>query len=291
MLSSFKLIRTGFFFSLSLSIFFCTLGCEYITSKEDTVSKRSEKKTTEMIQKPKRKVAEYFDALKLPAASDRNAVAWLKKNKIEFDTDSEKRVVKVDFSEKPITENMLKIARQLGTVRMLYLDDTNLKDEQIAKLAEIKTLTDLSVQDNEITDRGMVYFAKMKNLESLYLAHTKISGKGLVHIAKLSHLKRLNLSDCNITDDDLKYLSNLVNVETMALANTKIKGHGLELLKNMQNLITLTLNGLDLKGDTIESLAVLDKLRIVNLKDSNTSKKSIARLKDQAEFLAVFTDD
>jgi len=212
----------------------------------------------------------------------------LKKLGCRYDTDAEGRVTEIDFNKKKLTPEALEFIQQFPHLEVLNLDGTGIKDDQLADLSGFKKLTSLSLQSNPVTDNGLVHLKDMKTLEVLALEKTKITGRGLRHIKGLTNLRVLNLSQCRIGDDPLDNLKAMKQMETLALQNAGVRGPGLKHVGGLTNMITLNLDDSKIEGRNLLHLKPLQKLRIIYMRDSRVSQRSVEKLEELIPSLAIF---
>lgn len=83
---------------------------------------------------------------------------------------------------------------------------TEIKDEDLAGLPELKDLKSLNINSEEITDEGLRYLARQKSLEILILYGSEITDIGLAYLEGLNSLKHLNLIGTKVTKQGLAKL-------------------------------------------------------------------------------------
>lgn len=215
-------------------------------------------------------------------------LAALKKLGARFDTDADENVIEISFRNKKLTPQVWSVFLRFGTLEILDLDATGLRDGDLAEVKRFRNLRVLSLQQNPITNDGLKHLSGLRGLENLALTKTGITGSGLKHIAGLTNLRTLNLSHCKIGDDALLHLTKMKDMETLALQNAGVTGPGLKYVGQLKNMITLTLSDSTIKGDSMLHLKGLSKLRIIHMYDCKVSKNSLNKLEAAIPTLAIF---
>jgi Leucine-rich repeat (LRR) protein len=99
-----------------------------------------------------------------------------------------------------------------GHAVKLILAGSDVRDEELAPVAELHDLTFLSLERTPIGDAGLAYLSGLTDLNSLSLAGTKVTDKGLAYLAKLSSLENLDLEGTAITDRGLAELAPITSL-------------------------------------------------------------------------------
>lgn len=137
-----------------------------------------------------------------------------KRWEISTESDSEE-IVDFLFHTNPLDINYLMIENykfklgsavnlldRLSNLKYLYLPGNSIKDEEIEKLIQIKSLITLNLENNEIGDTGAQSIATgLKSLTHLNLAHNQIGDAGVrCIIENLKDLTTLNLEENRLSD-------------------------------------------------------------------------------------------
>ena len=118
----------------------------------------------------------------------------------------------------------------LGSLKILELEDTHVDDEGLGKLVGSKNLEELYLAGSKVTDGGLAGLKRFPSLKMLSLCRTKVSGAGLKHLADLRQLTRLDLSETGVTDTDVSAIGAIKSLRTLLLKKTKISKAGIEQL-------------------------------------------------------------
>jgi Leucine-rich repeat (LRR) protein len=130
----------------------------------------------------------------------------------------------------------------LGRVVSVDLSDTPATDEELAAIRvfpDVRTINCTNARGIKGTDLDVL--VDLKNLETLYLVGTSLDDTGLSRLKDLKSLKTLHLGRTNITDAGMPALDNLTNLQTLSLGNTAVTDAGLIQLRDLRNLSTLIL--------------------------------------------------
>lgn len=128
-------------------------------------------------------------AIVLPIAQNSN---WLTAN---FITDT--LITKEDL------QSLLEIKKQLIWLKIGY---TNLNDQDMLMIAQLKNLRFLSLEHTNITDMGLREIQFLKNLNYLNLVGTKVTTNGILNLKELKSLQYLYLFQTNILKADWRQL-------------------------------------------------------------------------------------
>ncbi|PWU00493.1 MAG: hypothetical protein C5B53_03975 [Candidatus Melainabacteria bacterium] len=152
---------------------------------------------------------------------------------------------------------------------LVYFDFSNLPvtDQILEHIGHLKTLRAVNLQATEITDRGLKCLLGMPRLEDLSLATTDISPEGLVLIARIKTLKDLSLNNVPLDERALPFFRDATSVVHIAVRNTGINNGALAVIgKNMKSLEALTLNDNDrITEDGLKCLVTLPHLTSLGL--------------------------
>lgn len=90
----------------------------------------------------------------------------------------------------------------------LKLGFTNIRDTNMAAIAQLRNLTWLSLQHTNISDKGLQAIQSLQNLQYLNLVGTRVTLKGILQIKGLKSLHSLYLFQTNINKGDWAILQN-----------------------------------------------------------------------------------
>lgn len=207
-------------------------------------------------------------------------------------------VIRIDLSGTWVTDQDMAVIRAFTRLENLNLYNTNVTDEGLKHISELRFLTTLSVgrpyygdsdsimkdewSPRNITDKSIDVICKLTNLRKLNLALTKITDKGLAKLVSLKELEELDLNMADISDAGFCQLKGLSKVKSLFLYGTKVTAKGLSAASGMRNLHTVTL-GRYVAGDAMKHFGNLHELRHLDVSATridNESMKYIGNLRN-----------
>ncbi len=168
-----------------------------------------------------------------------------------------------------------------GHLISLSCDNTAVTDLLLKRLARSTTLTHLSLAGTQITDDGLQYLQNMKRLKILSLGQTAVTDAGLRQLEPLEQLEYLGLRGTKVTDSGLKTVAGFRQLKGLHLGETAITSHGLMALKPLVKLDLLRLRGTKLGDEAVEPLSELAALRRLDVGGTGISEAGIARLREK----------
>lgn len=128
-------------------------------------------------------------------------------------------------------------------VNSVQLQRTALGEADLAKLAELQSIEELSLRETKLPAGSLDTIGSLSNLWSLDLSKTTADDGVAAAIKKLEGLRDLNLSGTNVTDATLRQLAGLSKLEKIYLSDTLVGDEGVKKLYALTNLKLLSLNG------------------------------------------------
>ncbi len=83
---------------------------------------------------------------------------------------------------------------------------TQLSDELLRGLGEMKQLERLGLDNSSFDDQGLAYIRNLRQLKELYLGRTEVSDAGLGDIRGMTELRWLRLEHTRVTDAGVQEL-------------------------------------------------------------------------------------
>jgi hypothetical protein len=120
----------------------------------------------------------------------------------------------------------------LERIEVLGLSYTEVDDDAMKKLADLRHLRSLSLDGTTVSDDGLRHLAHLTTLEALWLWETPTGDKGLQHLAGLSNLRELRTGP-NVTDTSVSLLGKLRKLEHLDLRDTGMTADGVARLKEV----------------------------------------------------------
>jgi len=118
-----------------------------------------------------------------------------------------------------VTEKQLWQLQDFASLRTLDFSNVPVTDELLSALRGLESLEVLYLSRTQITDGGLEHLDELPNLNTLNLSHTNVTDDGLEHLETLRNLKSLDLSDTRVTDDGLEHLKTLKNLNSLRLSD------------------------------------------------------------------------
>ena len=187
-------------------------------------------------------------------------------------------VVVLSLKSTEIHDDDLRNVGQLKSLEVLDLEYTKITDTGIAHLAGLKNLRYLYISGTRITNDAMQTIGKLPKLEDLLIGATNVGDAGMAHLRDLTTLRCLDIGATSVGDEGLACLSNLQQLRRIYLGETHITDRGLEHLRNHQQLRFLALNGTRITDAGLTNLANLDQLETLWLHKTNISDAGLAHL-------------
>ena len=103
----------------------------------------------------------------------------------------------LDMSETLVSD--MSFARNLRHLRYLALSFTNIQDEDLAAIGNLRSLAVLYVDDTEISDRGVNHILHLP-LRRLDLAGTNVTDRSVTPLCSLASLAYLRVTSTQISE-------------------------------------------------------------------------------------------
>ncbi len=168
----------------------------------------------------------------------------------------------------------------LDGVESLSFTSTEVTDRELAQLAKLATLKELSLFVAPVSDAGV---ASLENLplERLHLYGTKVTDRVWKTVAKLKSLKDLRLGDKTISDVGFKYFKELPELEYLMFDNLdEVSDEAMGHLATLKKLKALRFfgRGIRLNDAALAHLSKLVSLEELDLSNAIVSDEGFASL-------------
>lgn len=157
-----------------------------------------------------------------------------------------------------------------------HLSGTDITDEQLAPLPEVKELVWLNLRGTKITDKALVYVGKCQSLTNLQIPLTQITDAGLGHLSGLAELEILNLYGTQVSDAGLKHLEPLKKLRKLYVWQTQVTPEGAAQLREALPELEVVL-GVDLNAKADDSDAAAKEQAAKEQEDKSDEDKSDAK--------------
>src|SRR5258708_206317 len=219
-------------------------------------------------------------ALQTASAADapQTTVAqWIESQGGEVVRDPTGAIVEVSLARTWATDNDIERVAEIKSLKRLDLSFTYVTDRGIERLQQLQQLEELTLDTAEfITDAAMSYLRANRRLRKLVLRGTDITDVGLPYIASLTALKSLDLSYTMLGDVGIESLPALTELEELKPGADRISGINFNFLKLLPKRRKLSFNGIqrrnggacwtplitDLDLDPISLLSDLEELNL-----------------------------
>lgn len=151
----------------------------------------------------------------------------------------------------------------------LYIDDCEINDEALLKLAHLKNLKEIDYAHNPILGAGLDVFANFKRLEVLDLSDMEVGDRLLTLLAGIDSLKTVRLNRCSsVSGKGLAALVQSKGLETLELDGCRRIDHeDIATLVGFEKLKRLSLAGTRIRGQSVEAIASLATLESLDLSE------------------------
>ena len=160
---------------------------------------------------------------------------------------------------------------------MVLGDGAKVSPDGIAKLRDMKKLTDLTIRFPGLTPAHIRALAGLPKLQSLTLEGTEVTEEVMKEVAALPKLTFLSLIDSNVTNAGLAHLSKSLQWVYIN-KKSRVTDEGMKHLARLPELISLRLHGFPLTAVGLRHLSVLPKLADLTLSGPTIGDEEIAAL-------------
>ncbi len=182
---------------------------------------------------------------------------WIQPYRIQFDARQKLGLLgagmKVEAAD-PAWMSMLVGQERFHHVVSCRLEYNRRKDLDLAPIADMPHLRRLYLNASDVDDEDARYIGRLQNLERLSLWDTRITDAGLPDIARCAQLQVLDLHSTCITDRGLASLERLRNLRQLKLGGA-VCGPGLASIAKLPVLAKLDLNRTPIHYDALALLA------------------------------------
>jgi len=164
-------------------------------------------------------------------------------------------------------------------INFLDLKGTSVKDEDLKRLAGLKTLPKLNLENTLVSDTGLQYLKDIP-LNYISLIGTQITDKGFGYLSNMPSLTTLYVGSTAISNFGVEQLKDMKQLEKLSFTNTQIDGVGLGHLKDLKNLKILGLESTSISDVDLQHLHGLKILIVLGLSNCKIADSGLAYLKD-----------
>lgn len=199
-------------------------------------------------------------------------------------------ITKVVASRTNVSDEDLKDLIDLKSVTALTLDNTAISDDGLKIIVGFENLTRLSLWQTKITDSGLRELAGLKRLTSLNLLECSLSDVGMKELKVLKGLTELSISGQHLTDLSLKELSELENLNKLVFVNAQLTDAGLTELSKFKQLTELNINRTKITNGGLKEIGKL-KLNTLNIGATQITDDGLKELIGSTNLRLLFLRD
>src|SRR4030095_11333214 len=153
-----------------------------------------------------------------------------------------------------------------GDITEVSLARTDATDDDVASVAQIKTLKRLDLSFTYVTDLGIKELRGLRQLEDLDLETAEaLTDAAMNYVREIPTLKRLKVRGVDITDAGMPAIGHMTGLVALDLSHTMIEDVGLEVLPSLGQLEELKIGGNMITGLNLSFLKLLPKLKRLSL--------------------------
>ncbi|MBI3735630.1 hypothetical protein HY256_03845, partial [Candidatus Sumerlaeota bacterium] len=114
----------------------------------------------------------------------------------------------------------------------LSLSESRIRDEDVAAISKLDTLTQVSLYGCRVGDACLPYLRPLSRLKELHLSETRVTDSGVAQLAE-SKLETLWLDGTEITDASVEPLSKISTLKELWIGSTGITQEGADKLRKL----------------------------------------------------------
>jgi internalin A len=161
----------------------------------------------------------------------------------------------------------------LKTVRAMRLAGQPITDEGLKVLREVASLTELDLSGTSVSDVGVKELKEMPALEHLNLRDTRVTNKGLASLLENKKLKRIDVAAKLVDDETLTLFHKAGRLEVLSNTRCEI---GEE--PSSANVVGIVLNNTQVTDEGLKLLKDYPKLEFINIRKSRVTDAGVAEL-------------
>lgn len=216
-------------------------------------------------------------------------VDWITQAGGSYVRDDQGRVTEVDLASAWIKDDDLARLAELPQLERIDLSYTWISDVGLEHLQRLESVRSLSLfYCDYITDTAIIYLKGWQHLEDLNLEGTDVTSRVFEHLGAITSLRSLRVGMSRVEDEGFENLAPLISLERLAFGGAKMSGRALSLLPLLPALRHLEIGGLqrtdsglwgvELNDFNLSNLAVLTTLESLDLSDSKVTDSGLEKL-------------
>ncbi len=190
------------------------------------------------------------------------------------------RLAELNLALTSITDQSANRISQLSKLRKLNLDNTKITDGTLRHLLKLPLET-ISLAGTEVSDEGMRWLAQIRTLERINLSQTKISNTGLERLSILPELKQLYLTKTKISGGAIALLSQAAtDLDVLECSGTQIDNGSIATFPSFRRLRRLGVARCQIRDEDLKSIGKCRNLDHLELGDNSIGDKGVGYLKE-----------
>ncbi len=162
------------------------------------------------------------------------------------------RVLKVGGPK--IDDQVLEVIAGLGNLNRVALENCDITDPGVAKLAKLPLVELTIYQCVSVTDEGLKILAGYTQLEHLTLRDVAAKGSALAKLPHPEKLVSLNMAQSGIGDAEVRGIVKMTNLQSLNLSETTLTDAAIESLSKMGSVKQLMLTQTGISAEGMERL-------------------------------------
>lgn len=160
-------------------------------------------------------------------------------------------------------------------LKQLNVANTGITGAGVPLIATFKDLEVLDVSGLSLADADLALLAQLPALRDLTISGNHITGSGF---ARFKHLQRIVANSNPIGDEAVSLVTKLCDLTEVDLSDTLITEHGGVFLAGEQNLSSVKLNRTMIGDQTAKALVKLPNLKVLSLDETKVTRAMIPAL-------------
>jgi internalin A len=157
--------------------------------------------------------------------------------------------------------------------RIMRLWKQPITDEGLKVLREVASLAELDLSGTAVSDAGIKDLKEMAALETLNLRDTRVTNKGLAGLLENKKLKRIDVTAKLIDDETLNLFHNVGRLEALSIMRCTFGE-----TPSSENVVGIVLNNTQVTDEGLRLLKNYPKLRFINVHNSRVTDAGVAEL-------------
>lgn len=172
----------------------------------------------------------------------------------------------------------LRLISRLKKLSQLNLRSTELRDDDLAPLAELPTLRWLGLFNSPITGAGLKPLSALESLNNIHITSEVFNDDGVKALAQFPSLIGMHLQSPAVTNEGIEAISKSPKLVNLFLSLKGVDEHGIEHLAHMTSLRFLNFYEMPLTDDGLAELTILENLETLTLNQVPVTAEGLQHL-------------